>query len=676
MFPLRFNLAHWLGIMILAPLLFQSCNNLDGSHFHPEQAGTQPEHLLRAYADTSRTLPRIAALAARQQVDSFLYFAEWLKNYDEDISLFYAQQAYDIATDKNWNFPRAASAYRIAALKGRKAKFGEDIEDAMVDARISRRLLKRYDNPSWQADINNLMGVLLKKASQMDSARYYFERALNVMDELPAEEGFTHQNKAIVLYNLGTTYFKKDSSKTVTYYSQSDSLFQLLGDKEIRARLWLDWGIFYQYYDAFAKADSLFDRCLEYGRQYKDVNLLALTYQEKGFLYSRKFNLYENLEDFTEALQNLKQCLEYGQDNDYRTYQILGNIFQDSWFIDIEENHADSAIFYYKLAMEEARKAGAIRTMKDLSKDIVTLCDYRGGIHKPALGEEIGAFLDRNYTGVVNTLTLSTKTAYQRINTVEQRDIQVSAANKRRNQLFIGLAILFVAAAIFLFALQRQQNRRLKAEMEALRAQINPHFISNSLNAIENLVNQGNAEAASKYLVHFSHLSRQILNGSRSATTNLASELKTLEHFLALEQLRFRDKLAYNIDVGPEIDPERVVVPAMILQPYVENAIWHGIKPKAEGGLVQITIQREEKILVCAIEDNGVGREKSSAMREASVLKHKSMGMQITEERLKTIGRIKGSQVMIEDLKDDAGRASGTKVILRLPYRLRKTQHS
>lgn len=676
MLSLRFIRAFRLGMITLAPLLFQSCNHFDSHSFHPERIEAQPEHLLREYADTSRTLPRLAAMPARQQVDSFLYFAEWLKNYDEDISLVYAQQAYDIATEKNWNFPRAASAYRIAVLKGRKARFGEDIEDAMVDARISKRLLAPYENVYWQFDINNLMGFLFRKASQMDSARLYFEKALNAVDGLPTQEEVIYRNKAMILHNLGNTYFRQDSLKTTYYFSQSDSLFQLLGDRGLRARLWLDWGIFHQLHNAFPKADSFLNLCLDYGKRHEDVNLLALAYQEKGFLDSRKFKYYEKPEDFACGLQNLKECLNYAHDNDYRTYEILGNIFQDSWRVDIDESHADSAIMYYKLAMEEARKEGVIQKMKALSANISALYGYAGGLHQPALGEKLETFLDRNYGGVVDTITGNTKSAYQRINAVEQRDIKVNAANKRRGQLFISLAVLLVAALVFLFALQRQQNRRLKAEMEALRAQINPHFISNSLNAIENLVNMGHAEAASKYLVHFSRLSRQILNGSRSATTSLASELKTLEHFLALEQLRFRDKLAYDIQVSPEVDAEQAIVPAMILQPYVENAIWHGIKPKAEGGHVWISIEKEGKVLVCSIEDDGVGREKSRAMREASVLKHKSMGMQITEERLKSIGRIKGSHILIQDLEDESGQAAGTRVVLRLPYRLRKTQQS
>ena len=151
--------------------------------------------------------------------------------------------------------------------------------------------------------------------------------------------------------------------------------------------------------------------------------------------------------------------------------------------------------------------------------------------------------------------------------------------------------------------------------------------------------------------------------------TSLSSELKTLDHFLALEQLRFRDKLTYNIELDPDIDGALVEVPAMILQPYAENAIWHGIKPKPEGGHVQVGVRKEGKVLVFIVEDNGIGREQSRALKQASVMKHKSMGMKVTEDRIKAMGRVKGSQVEIQDLKDAAGSATGTRVIIRLPFK-------
>ena len=115
-----------------------------------------------------------------------------------------------------------------------------------------------------------------------------------------------------------------------------------------------------------------------------------------------------------------------------------------------------------------------------------------------------------------------------------------------------------------------------------------------------------------------------------------------------------------------------VEVPAMILQPFIENSIWHGIKPKPDGGFIMVEAKREEDVLLITIEDDGIGREKAAANKKASPLKQKSMGMEITAERIKAAGKVKGSNVSFIDLKNDDGAARGTKVIIRMPYKLRK----
>lgn len=205
--------------------------------------------------------------------------------------------------------------------------------------------------------------------------------------------------------------------------------------------------------------------------------------------------------------------------------------------------------------------------------------------------------------------------------------------------------------------------------MEALRAQINPHFMSNSLNAIENLINQDKKQEAAKYLIHFSRLSRQILQRSRSPNVSLKEELRTLKHFLELEKLRFQDKLNYEIVVDDKLNTELVEVPALLLQPYVENAIWHGIKPKAEPSHLRIELRREDKYLLGIVEDDGIGRERSRELKAQSVLQQKSMGMEITEERIQGMGKVKGTQVEVIDLRNDSGEPAGTRVQIRLPLR-------
>lgn len=661
-----------IAILVVLWVLLYSCSRFDLDDYIFDDLPAKTETQLQSLADTSLTLPHIAELSKRQQVDTFIYYAEWLENYDEDMALWYAQQAYDLATEKNWDVPRGVSAYRMATIKGRQANYGEAIEDAMVDARISKRLLYRYTHPYWEVDLDNLFGALQKIDGEVDSARFYYEIALERVNALNLDERTLNAKKALILHNLGQTYSMQDSLKKISLYQQSDSLFQIAEDKKNQALLWINKGVFFREHNRFEKADSLFTKCIGYGLENNDNDIRALGYFSKGVSKSIQFENYGHSNDFDSSMVFLRQSLELGYNDSYFLYEQMGVNFQIKWVYTLDNANADSVIQYYKLAMTEASKAGAIKNLKVISDNLANLSEYLGEKQlNNALGTSYQSFIDEHYKEVIDTLASNTMIAYQRINKVEQRDIQVNESNKRQNQLLVSLGVLFVTITSFVFFLQRQQNRRLKAEMQALRAQINPHFISNSLNAIESLVNLGNTRAASKYLVHFSRLSRQILTGSRASMTSLSSELKTLDHFLALEQLRFRDKLTYDIELDSNIDGDKVEVPAMILQPYAENAIWHGIKPKPDGGHVQVNVKRDGKVLVCTVEDNGIGREQSKALKQASVMKHKSMGMKITEDRIKAMGRIKGSQVEIQDLKDEEGNATGTSVIIRLPYKIK-----
>jgi two-component sensor histidine kinase len=653
-------------LLLALSFLWQSCNRFDLKKYDFSALPAQTEQRLSLLSDTVATQQRLEELASRKQVDSLIFFAEWLKNYDEKAALHYAQKAYDISTSKNWNIPRAISAYRLAWSKGKKAQFGEDIEDAIVEAKISKRLLEAYDEEYWQMEMHYLFGFLFQKDGQLDSARYHYQQALGQLHSIDEPSPASQVEEANLLVNLAATYPFHDTLNKMLLFRKSDSLYQRLHNEKDRARLWYDQAIFYKYHKQFDQADSLLERCIDYARSKPDYDLMALAYQQAGHLYQQKFRQSESPEDFALAISYLNKSLNFTRDYHYWTYEIIGSAYQDSWAAYIDDAHIDSALYYKKLAFTAARQQGAIKTMKSTSGDLAYLSGILGESHEAILGASLSSFLDQNYAAVSDSITQNARSAFKRINEVEQRDIIINAASKRKNQLFIGLIIFFFSAAGFIFFMLRAQNKRLKAEMNALRAQINPHFISNSLNAIENLVNGGQTRAASKYLVHFSRLSRQILTGSRNTTTSLSAELKMLEHFLALEQLRFQDKLTYEIRVAPNVETSTIVVPAIVIQPYVENAIWHGIKPKPEGGHVTIDIQKEKKTLICIIEDNGIGRKESQRLKQSSVLKHKSMGMKITEERIKAMGRIKGSHVEIIDLEGPNGAALGTRVILKL----------
>lgn len=222
--------------------------------------------------------------------------------------------------------------------------------------------------------------------------------------------------------------------------------------------------------------------------------------------------------------------------------------------------------------------------------------------------------------------------------------------------------------------LKTQYEKKLaNVEMTALLAQMNPHFLFNSLNSIDSYIIKNESGKASEYLNNFARLMRLILQNSRSNYTSLKDEIEALDLYLQMEGLRFKDKFQYEIKIADGLDTGSIVIPPMLIQPYVENAIWHGLMHKKDGtvGKVEIIISQQDNKLVCIVQDNGIGREKADAIKAQKPGNHKrSMGMQITRDRMDMINKLynTNTSVRIVDLKDMEGNPAGTRVEIILPF--------
>ena len=212
------------------------------------------------------------------------------------------------------------------------------------------------------------------------------------------------------------------------------------------------------------------------------------------------------------------------------------------------------------------------------------------------------------------------------------------------------------------------ERQKFELEQKALRLQMNPHFIFNSLNSIQSYILSHDAEMAVMYLGKFSQLMRLILANSASNFIPLKEEIKSLKHYLDLEKLRFNNKFEYEILVDQRIDQEFIEIPPMIVQPYVENSIIHGILYKTGKGFISIAFTPGEKCIRCVVTDDGIGREKSREMIEQAGIQRKSTGMHITKARLEMLNQELNDQfaVIVTDLKDENGQPTGTKVELNI----------
>ncbi len=257
----------------------------------------------------------------------------------------------------------------------------------------------------------------------------------------------------------------------------------------------------------------------------------------------------------------------------------------------------------------------------------------------------------------------------------QQKALEASEIKRQTliRNIILG-SVIVIALLSFIFI--RANNKRKKTifdkqvqevEMKALRAQMNPHFIFNSLHAINNYVIENDKENASAYLAKFSKLMRLILENSREQEVPIVKDLDALELYIQLEALRFKNSFSYSINTDPGIDKENTLIPPLLLQPFVENAIIHGIRNK-EDGLIKVSVNKEENMLCCIVEDNGTGRSNVSLQRDGKT--HKSLGLKIINERLNVINQLKKvkSAIRILDLKDAENKIRGLRIELLLPF--------
>jgi len=222
-------------------------------------------------------------------------------------------------------------------------------------------------------------------------------------------------------------------------------------------------------------------------------------------------------------------------------------------------------------------------------------------------------------------------------------------------------------------------NQRLsEARLEALRSQMNPHFIFNSLNAIQECILTNKVDAAYEYLSRFSKLQRMVLNNSAKEFITLGSELEMLQLYLSLESLRFSQSFTYTIHTDADTDVDEIMLPSMIIQPYVENAIWHGLRNKAGDKILTVTCKEIDGELIITIDDNGVGREKAAIIKSQKLGagKSESKGTILSAQRLNILALQYKASIHLEvtDKVNEANEPTGTTVVIRLPSNIETIQ--
>jgi tetratricopeptide (TPR) repeat protein len=248
---------------------------------------------------------------------------------------------------------------------------------------------------------------------------------------------------------------------------------------------------------------------------------------------------------------------------------------------------------------------------------------------------------------------------------LKERQLQNDLMTKQKQfniGLIVFIALLILGVFAILYAYKKLQTKNKKIALQSLRREMNPHFIFNSLNSVNHFIAQNNELEANQYLSKFSKLMRGIMENSTNDFIPLATEIELIKNYLGLEKSRFQDKFDYDIKISQTLNIDVWQVPSMLIQPFIENAIWHGLRYKDDKGMVEVKFENSQNLLTIKIKDNGIGIAKSKAIKTKHQNKHKGRGMDNTLERIKLLNELY-NQLIKHEIHDSE---TGVTIILKI----------
>ncbi len=601
------------------------------------------------------------------KIYAYYDLAEAFVEINIDSSIFYAQKLSAYADSISDDFGKGMASFILGTYFDKAGRYAAAIQNQ----KEALRYFQKMKDTALIAKTYINLGIEFQILGNYETSLHYFQSA----EELEKKTNDAYI-RALVLSNTGSLYEDWKRYGTALEYFRSALRFARKAKvKELEETILHNMGVEYNFLKQYHKARQYLDSALLICRQLQWKEGQFYVYYDYGDSFLGEQNIPDAEKMFYQALSIAKSL-----DNQLliaKSYFKLGEVYD-------ARNDYDSAVENLKKALKISRE---LRENK-LTKDILLLLSRTlktAGMPSEAYDyyQQYALVKDSLFQDRSQKLLVDMEVKYETDKKEKEIQIKNLLLEKQKDKyiitlgISIGIFILFALLGLLIFNRYKYRQRKQQHELEKknieieqrlLRTQMNPHFIFNSLNSISNFILHHQAGIAQNYLSKFARLMRLILNNSREKMVPLEDEIETLELYLSLERLRFNEIFDYVIEISPEIDPEFTYVPPMLIQPFVENAILHGLRPKQEKGHIRLQIGKEGKSLKVVIEDDGIGR-KEAAKRKQQTTRRKSLGMQVTKERLEMLSKETGIQFPMEiiDLEEN-GVAKGTKVILHIPF--------
>ncbi|CAM1365940.1 tetratricopeptide repeat protein [Tenacibaculum xiamenense] len=525
-------------------------------------------------------------------------------------------------------------------------------------------IFKRYNQTKSVGLVYNNIGMIFANQENYAEALNYFIKSYTVKKDLGDKRALVNQTN-----NIGYVYkMMGNIKKALTYYEECKQISNELGYQEIIADSDLSIADCYML-------NKEYDKALEYG--FKSQQLA----EEKGFksiIASSTCligDVYTEQGKYQDALEYLKKGLALSKDTGEKSLEAkaTSNIGKIYW----KQKKYHLAKEYINKGITLASKINYPSVIRDATKILVELEKVTGNYKNALESMEVyhsiyDSILGKEKSQQIAQLQVKHDTEKKEqaiVNLHQKNTIQAYELKESKLKLMIygGLVVLLVLLGTLFFLIYRQKQFKLKQqnkeiEQNLLRVQMNPHFIFNAMSAIHDYIDKGAKVQAGQYLVKFSKLIRQVLDNSRNNFVTLEEEIKMLDNYLFLQNLRREHPFEYKINVSDDIDEEEIALPPMFAQPFVENAIEHGLANIKDNATIDVFFTMKKDGLELQVKDNGEGIKKSTSPKNDNHISH---AIKITEERIDLFKQMGNKNIafFVESI------SSGTSVTFKLPFK-------
>jgi len=589
--------------------------------------------------------------------------------------------------------------------------------------RIALNLAKSINNEREQSRLYSYIGLGFNETANADSILFYQNKSLEIALKI-TDSSFI----ASAYGNIGNAYLiKENHDVAIEYYNKALAIFEEQGNLRLQG---ITYGTFANIYIDLKE----YEQALYYNKKartiFKDLNFIP------GYA-SSTVNIgicYQRLENYEEAITFLEEGMKICQENSinrllrvatlqlgninlnyYKNYEKAKSLYKKTedlaiTFGDYEgigqsnyslgdiakvQNNNNKAILHYKKALLNFKKAEKKNAYSNALTELISVLKTNGN-NKEAISyyDELIIFNDSVFNEKSRAKSLELLTEFD----VAQKNKEIEIQNLKLEQQTLDIEkqrntkiVLLIFSGLLLILLyfvwrtnkykklnqhHKIKSKRYELEQRLLRSQMNPHFIFNALNSIQSYVSENNTMNSEIYLSRFSRLMRQILEHSQEEFIILNDDFNALESYLNLEQLRFEHSFDYEFNTN-DLEGSKIMIPPMLLQPFIENAILHGLEPKKAKGLINVEVKMKKAIqpnetygiLICNIVDNGIGRIAAAKKEMSPNREHVSLALKLIKERLANYTEITNDiyEITIEDLYE-GNTASGTKINIEMPY--------